>query len=173
MGESIAEVAAGLTRDMITAPGLRGTVEDRFWKKVAKYDDCWEWHGKVSSRGYGVMHTPYSSSTPAHKVSFILHGGSIAPGNLVDHICRNRKCVNPAHLREATIRQNTTENSESVAAKNIVKTHRDSGHELSGDNLRVDRRGWRACRKCQVIHVRNSRRRKRDHLISQGADHDR
>jgi len=77
----------------------------RFLAKVDATGDCWLWVAAVSSAGYGAFwHNKQMQK--AHRVSYELAYGSIAPGMSVDHICHERRCVNPAHLREVTPKQN-------------------------------------------------------------------
>ena len=82
-------------------------IEDRFWAKaaIAGPEECWEWTGGRRN-GYG-----YYKTSRAHRVAYELSTGEI-PGDLyADHICRNRLCVNPAHLRLATAKQNSENRS--------------------------------------------------------------
>ena len=74
------------------------TVEERFWEKVDRSGDCWEWTGAVQSAGYGVVnHRADGGVKLAHRVSFAWAHGD--PGRrAVEHSCENRRCVNPAHL---------------------------------------------------------------------------
>lgn len=77
--------------------------EHLFWSKVEKTDHCWIWTGRLAARGgYGV----FLKATRAHRFSYEIHHGPIPPGMLVDHTCHNHACVNPAHLRIATQKQN-------------------------------------------------------------------
>ena len=137
-----------LSLDMITPD-----VEARFWAKVDRRDpdECWAWKGKPSSRGYGRLQTPYSRSTPAHRISLVLHGGAVAEGEVVDHICRNKMCVNPHHLRSVTHKVNSLENSVSPAALNSKKTHCKRGHQFTPENIRMVKTG-RSCRACEKAY---------------------
>lgn len=114
--------------------------------KYARYgDDCWEWTGGKSSAGYGNY-----KNRPAHRVFYEWYHGGLPPHPLVlDHICRNRACVRPDHLRAVTQRQNVVENSDSFVAANALKTHCPQGHPYDGENLRVKgtRRLCKACAK--------------------------
>jgi hypothetical protein len=84
----------------------------------------------------------------AHRVSYVLAHGSIPDGLQLDHLCRNKLCVNPTHLEAVTARENTLR-GVSVAAVNAKKTHCPRGHELSGSNLLAYRK-VRSCRACSL-----------------------
>jgi hypothetical protein len=62
---------------------------------------CWEWTGRTAN-GYGYMHYPGGKSKWAHRVSYALFNRPIEKDHVVDHRCRNTKCVNPQHLRQNT-----------------------------------------------------------------------
>lgn len=84
---------------------MRGTVEERFWAKVDKTDDCWLWvAGKTS--GYGVFQPAPGDAIRAHRFSYQQANGPIPVGLFIDHICHNRACVRPLHLRPVTEKQN-------------------------------------------------------------------
>jgi hypothetical protein len=92
------------------------SLEDRFWSKVDRSGGdgaCWPWLGAKNQCGYGVFlvatrHTGLDIRfTVAHRVSWILGGGVVPDGLVMDHLCRNRRCVNPAHLEVTTQRENT------------------------------------------------------------------
>lgn len=79
-------------------------VEERFWLKVNKGDDCWEWAGS-KLRGYGQFR--YKGATRyAHRVIYELTYGPIPEGMHVDHTCWSRGCVRPEHLRLLTQAEN-------------------------------------------------------------------
>src|SRR5258708_7874151 len=111
-------------------------------------DGCLLWEGKVNPRGYGYI-SFMGKNRVIHRLVLEMLGRPIPKGMVTDHICRNRLCINPAHLRAVTPKQNTLENSLAPTAINAMKTHCISGHRLSGTNLIERAHGWRGCRECQ------------------------
>ena len=84
----------------------RKSFEQRFWEKVEKTSTCWNWTA-AKARGYGLFSTSASGKLKmAHRVSWEMANEPIPPGAMVDHVCHNKACVNPAHLRLATNKQN-------------------------------------------------------------------
>lgn len=78
------------------------TAQERFWAKVAKTDGCWNWQGPVNPKtGYG-----YYNNKRAHRLAYEWLVGPIPKGLHIDHVCFNRICVNPEHLRAITQKQN-------------------------------------------------------------------
>lgn len=92
---------------MINGPKPRD-VADRFWEKVRKTDDCWEWTAAVHCGGYGLFNFRRRSQR-AHRVSWILANGEIPKGMLVCHTCDNKLCVRPDHLFLGTYQDNNTD----------------------------------------------------------------
>ena len=78
----------------------------RFWSKVDKTSTCWNWTAAKQTQGYGVIMVN-SRHQRAHRLSFEWSKGPIPDGMWIDHICMNRACVRPDHLRLATPKQNT------------------------------------------------------------------
>lgn len=121
--------------------------EDRFWSRVAiggRYE-CWVWKGGTTSSGYGRWGS--KPARQAHRVAYELTRGPIPEGLVLDHLCRNRVCVNPEHLDPVTNRVNVLR-GVGTSATNARKTHCDSGHEFTPENT-IDRtKGWRECRTC-------------------------
>jgi len=130
----------------------------RFWKKVKKTEGCWEWTAYIRRDGYGQWGTRYMKLAPlvAHRVSYCLLIGPIREGMTIDHLCRNRKCVNPEHLEMVTQRENILR-GVGLSAMNARKTHCPKGHPLSGDNLASHRLPVRVCRTCASRRCREYR----------------
>lgn len=76
-----------------------GTPEERFWPKVKKSSGCWEWTAGKNRAGYGILGGAHDGSRLAHRISYELHKGPTPAGMVIDHLCHNPGCVNPAHLR--------------------------------------------------------------------------
>src|SRR2546425_867833 len=74
----------------------------------------------------------------------------------IDHICRNRACINPSHLRVVTLKQNMLIGI-GFCALNAKRTVCPRGHALLGENLYLRRNGWRECRICKREQLRQWR----------------
>jgi hypothetical protein len=130
---------------------------------VVGEDGCWNWTGALS-RGYGNLKWR-GRTTKAHRVAFLLFRGEFTEGLTLDHLCRNRRCVNPAHLEEVTNRENILRSPTTPTAVNARKTHCVRGHLLSAENLMVNKNGGRRCRSC---HRDSQRRSERRYLVEHG-----
>lgn len=84
---------------------MRSAIEDRFWAKVDKSSDCWNWIA-YKRNGYGRFKVG-AAILSAHRVSWEMAHGPVPEGLAVDHKCFNKACVRPDHLRVATIKQNS------------------------------------------------------------------
>jgi hypothetical protein len=122
---------------------------ERFWSKVDKTEECWNWSGCLLESGYGQFSVK-GKIVYAHRFSLEINGVRLIDGMVCDHICRNRKCVNPNHIRQITSRENVLI-GEGPSANNSRKSLCKRGHPLSGDNLYLRKRGVaveRICRSC-------------------------
>ncbi len=126
------------------------TVEERFWSKVDPSGDCWVWTSTQYVDGYGKF---WSRTPPhgvrAHRYAYEALVGPIPEGLSLDHLCRNRACVNPDHLEPVTNRENLRRSPIAPATVNANRTHCQRGHPLSGDNVRIRKQGWRLCLECE------------------------
>jgi len=127
---------------------------NRFWAKVTQGDGCWTWTATVNSRGYGQW-AVNGVSKSAHRLTYEAIVGPIPDGLTIDHLCRNKRCVNPAHMEPVTAAENNRRKPSST------KTHCVRGHELSGDNLRINGLGRRSCRTCARAAAAAQRERRR------------
>ena len=126
------------------------------------YNDCWQYAGNITSSGYGSI-----KGELVHRLMWQAHNGDIPLGLVVDHLCRNRECVNPEHLEPVTIGENTRRG----LSPNGVNSHKAvcvSGHEFNKENTihysynGINKRKCRVCRKYfNRIHQREFRAKRK------------
>lgn len=120
--------------------------KEKLFSKIEKTDSCWIWKGSDGGNGYGEFHMN-GKSVRAHRAVYELLVGKIPKGLVIDHLCRNRICVNPKHLEPVTQKVNILRGT-GASARNAKKTYCLRGHELKGRNMNMTLRGWRRCRRC-------------------------
>lgn len=124
----------------------------KFRTLINRTSSCWLWVGALDACGYGVFR-----GFRAHRVSWVLaNGRQIPPGLTLDHLCRVRACVNPAHLEPVTNRENVMR-GESRAARRRRSTHCLHGHLFTPENTLVRYNDERRCRTCENLHHRRKR----------------
>lgn len=132
------------------------TIQEKFHDRINKTETCWLWTGGTDAAGYGRF-THRGQYILAHRYAYVLWNGPIPGRNVPDHLCRNRRCVNPAHL-EAVTEQVNILRGIGVSAINARKTHCIRGHELIPGNF-LPARGKKHGRDCLVCrNIRNKMR---------------
>jgi hypothetical protein len=157
---------AMVTRNTSIDHAAFASAAQRFWSKVvcvdSASDTCWHWLAHKKN-GYGTIKIG-GRWFSAHRAAWILTYGDIDPTLTIDHLCRNRACVNPAHLEQVTMRVNTLRGM-TFSGINSRKTHCPKGHPYSESNTKLTNkhaRGTvvsRACRTCQNEQRRTERAR--------------
>lgn len=147
---------------------------ERFMNKVSKKKmgyktECWMWMAYRNKFGYGVFrgdkskHPSGYKGRLAHRWVYEHFIGKIESGFEIDHLCRNKGCVNPEHLRQVTHQENML-----GLLYTQRTTHCPKGHPYSGDNLyirtRTDGRVYKMCRICKRDSERKFKELNRDKL---------
>lgn len=123
-------------------------IQERFWAKVARgcEEECWDWKAAVTKGGYGTVWIG-GSVMRAPRISYYLAYGTIDENKAIDHLCRNRRCVNPAHLELVSHRENVLRGNSPLALK-ARQTHCKRGHRLIGSNIYRPPTGAGNSRRC-------------------------
>lgn len=117
--------------------------------EVDEVSGCWNWTASRNANGYGRLHFGASGKMQlAHRLAYELLVGPIPDGLVLDHLCRNRSCINPDHLEPVTDRVNILR-GEGWAARAARQTHCPSGHPYDEVNT-YQWRGIRYCRACRA-----------------------
>jgi hypothetical protein len=138
---------------------LTPSVAVRFWAKVDKSGECWVWTAGKVGAGYG--HFTQGGAPKmilAHRWAYEASVGPIPEGLVIDHLCMNKACVNPAHLEAVTQAVNIERNPNAVNKRGEAVTNCPQGHEYNETNTRIYN-GKRHCRSCARVHTANYRRR--------------
>ena len=112
-------------------------------------DACWEWKGSRRTTGYGQF-SRRGRPDAAHRVAWELVNGPIPDGLTIDHLCRNRLCVNPNHMEVVTGAENSR--------RGATKTHCLNGHDMKDAYVYPDGHR-RECHVCKIARVKAWRER--------------
>lgn len=136
----------------VQAPGVL------FWEKVDASGDCWEWLGAKRPNGYGVFGTQ-GKNEGAHRFAWENLVGKIPDGLVIDHLCKNRGCVNPDHLEPVTYSENNIRGAGPFLSRiRRAVTHCKYGHEFTEENTYVST--WqgstkRVCKQCRKSRTKD------------------
>lgn len=140
--------------------------QDRLWDKVNKTPSCWLWMAAKMPKGYGKFNLE-GAPWLAHRLSLLMHNGNISSGQVVDHICKNTSCVNPAHLELVSQGENIRRGDARriCRATWATKSHCAQGHKFTPENTvwhnSADRdRPRRKCKTCQSAWTKSYRSKK-------------
>ena len=151
----------------LTHAQIDDKITARFWRKVDKagpvpghrpeLGECWVWTAALNASGYGTFGVA-RRGVLAHRWSYTAFVGPIPGGLLIDHLCRNRACVNPGHMEPATRAEN---NHRSLTGRRgheqRSRTHCPQGHPYDEANTYPRPDGGRNCRACGREHARTKR----------------
>ena len=136
--------------------GWRGTLEERFWRKVDKngpipercpeLGPCWVWIAALDKHGYGAFGPSGKRVVRAHRFAYALLVKPVPDELDLDHLCRNHACVNPAHLEPVPHRENCLRGT-SPAAHHARKKTCPEGHDY---DIIVVRENGRTTRRCSI-----------------------
>lgn len=152
--------------DPLVKLDMRGcSAEERFWAKVDKNGPipsnrpelgcCFIWLAHIHIGGYGIFWSDRHHY--AHRFAYETYVGTVPEGLELDHLCRNKICVNPTHLEPVPHRLNVMR-SDGITAKYARATHCKHGHEFTPENTYIPPSGQRCCRTCRSHQNRRRRR---------------
>lgn len=148
--------------------GLSRPPIERLMEKVEKRENgCWEWTHYVERNGYARIWVD-RRNVGAHRFSYEYHKGPIPEGLQIDHLCNNRRCVNPGHL-EAVTPQENCRRIERPEPYQKAWTHCPNGHPYDEENTRVTDEG-RSCLTCKRQANKDWYARNRELTIQRAAE---
>lgn len=133
----------------MSKPDVSVVDADRFWASVDKTEWCWVWTGPVDRHGYGEYRQKINGKTyywRAHRLAYELIVGKIADGLVIDHLCRNRPCVNPQCLEPVTNAENIRRGETGQHLKNGDQCRK--GHPYVDGSYYLRHGKYRTCRIC-------------------------
>lgn len=136
--------------------GRPTALRDRFFAKVRiDASGCWLWQGRLFSNGYGTIRdAPHRRL--AHRVAYELLVGPVPDGLVLDHLCRVRRCVNPAHLEAVTQGENVRRGVRADGSP-VLRQACGHGHLYSAESTHITPSGQRRCRICDAQRARDRR----------------
>jgi hypothetical protein len=134
---------AGHRKSTPVPPELR--IEDKIQRDPET--GCWNWTGSIN-QGYGRIRTQ-GKTVNAYRLIYEMQKGTVPEGLELDHLCRNRACVNPDHLEPVTHAENMRR-----AGRRVLTGACHRGHEMTPENTYVSPKGRRNCNECRRINER-------------------
>jgi hypothetical protein len=124
-------------------------------------DECWLWQAGTDGNGYGSFWLR-GGNFAAHRVALTVARGALDPFRVIDHLCRNRACVNPDHLEETTVQCNTARGIGPTAAAATARLvgRCVNGHDIGAVGLHKQG-AVLTCGKCGRDRVARYRAKKR------------
>lgn len=125
---------------------------ERFFSKVviSRNTSCWVWTDHLEF-GYGIF-SIRGTIFRAHRFAYIIYKGAIEEGLVIDHLCRNKRCVNPDHLEAVTQSLNITRGK--LPTSKPIRAFCAQGHPLSGRNRLPRGKTGARCRICKRTYSR-------------------
>lgn len=140
--------------------GGRVANPERVWKFIKfpkNLNECWIWKSVLNNKGYGVFGFD-SKKYKAHRFMYEYLIGEIPKELVTDHLCRNRKCVNPEHLEFVTDKVNI---NRGIGNRQKEKTHCPFGHKYTEENT-YHHNNARTCRKCSAVKMSIKRKKQKE-----------
>lgn len=128
--------------------------------QVDPVTQCWNWIGHKTDGGYGFSALD-GKKTVAHRALWILLRGDLPKEMDLDHLCRNRACINPDHLEPVTRSENLIRGFIARGCKN--------GHPYNEEDFSIVRRTDGTIeRRCKICHRERNKKAKRDRRVREG-----